>query len=186
MGRTAPLCGGKHVMLLTVGVCCCETSNEITTKVYHLINFVRGTFGLECCRHQKHCFDFSGLFLTTRNPFLKRNAVGGGGSSREKQSVKFEFMLLCFGYKLNKLHKSIQIQSLGVTLYKNSIAQIHKLTQFFCYARKLKKHQDFCHNRLKSRCFFICAVKKRKLSQFSFETAPFYEQDMRFRIHHRH
>ena len=43
--------------------------------------------------------------------------------------------------------------------------------------------QEFCHNRLKSRCFFICAVKKRKLSQFSFETAPFYDWDMRFRIH---
>ena len=42
--------------------------------------------------------------------------------TREKQSVKVEFMLLCFGYKLNKLHKSIQTQSLGVTLYKNSIA----------------------------------------------------------------
>ena len=38
--------------------------------------------------------------------------------TREKQSVKVEFMLLCFGYKLNKLHKSIQAQSLGVTLYK--------------------------------------------------------------------
>lgn len=38
-----------------------------------------------------------------------------------KQSVKVEFMLLCFGYNLNKLHKSIQTQSLGVTLYKNSI-----------------------------------------------------------------
>ena len=40
----------------------------------------------------------------------------------EKQSVKFEFMFLCFGYKLDKLHKSIQAQSLCVTLYKNSIA----------------------------------------------------------------
>lgn len=30
------------------------------------------------------------------------------------------------------------------------------------------------------------AVKKRELSQFSFETAPFYDYDMRFRIHRRH
>jgi hypothetical protein len=42
--------------------------------------------------------------------------------TREKQSVKVEFMLLCFGYKLNKLHKIMKTQSLGVTLYKNSIA----------------------------------------------------------------
>jgi ferredoxin len=32
-------------------------------------------------------------------------------------------------------------------------------------------------------CELSNAVKKRKLSQFSFETAPFYDQDMRFRIH---
>ncbi|MGH4124807.1 MAG: transposase [Clostridium sp.] len=42
--------------------------------------------------------------------------------TRGKQSVKVKFLLLCFGYNLNKLHKSIQTQSLGVTLYKNSIA----------------------------------------------------------------
>jgi len=42
--------------------------------------------------------------------------------TRGKQSVKTEFMLLCFGYNVNKLHRNIQTQNAGTTLFKSSIA----------------------------------------------------------------
>ena len=38
--------------------------------------------------------------------------------TRGKQNVKIEFMLLCFGYNINKLHKNIQSENLGVTFYE--------------------------------------------------------------------
>ena len=46
---------------------------------------------------------------------LKRDYKFRRFLTRGKQSVKVEFILLCFGYNLNKLHQSIQTQSLGVT-----------------------------------------------------------------------
>jgi transposase len=42
--------------------------------------------------------------------------------TRGKKNVKVEFMLLCFGYNVNKLHKNIQNDNLGVTFYKKDVA----------------------------------------------------------------
>jgi transposase len=41
--------------------------------------------------------------------------------TRGKKNVLTEFMLLCFGYNINKLHKNIQKENLGVTLYKKNL-----------------------------------------------------------------
>ena len=42
--------------------------------------------------------------------------------TRGKKNVKIEFMLLCFGYNINKLHKNIQTKNLGVTFYEKTVA----------------------------------------------------------------
>lgn len=42
--------------------------------------------------------------------------------TRGKKNVKTEFILLCIGYNINKLHKNIQIEKLGVTFYDKIVA----------------------------------------------------------------
>jgi transposase len=42
--------------------------------------------------------------------------------TRGKKNVKTEFMLLCLGYNINKLHKNIQTEKLGVTFYDTHVA----------------------------------------------------------------
>jgi transposase len=42
--------------------------------------------------------------------------------TRGKKNVKIEFMLLCFAYNMNKLHKNIQSKNLGVTFYEKDVA----------------------------------------------------------------